>query len=71
MINFRLERLEYYDSLGASFGDAGFEVIAAAASAVPVLSKLTHLTVVLTLAMHGSEQFVFGLRRRTDTSVTS
>ncbi|CAB1102982.1 unnamed protein product [Ectocarpus sp. CCAP 1310/34] len=28
VINFRLERLEYYDSLGAPFGDAGFEYMA-------------------------------------------
>lgn len=27
VINFRLERLEYYDSLGAPFGDDGFEVL--------------------------------------------
>lgn len=26
MINFRLQRLEYFDSLGSPFGDDGFEV---------------------------------------------
>lgn len=26
MINFRLKRLEYYDSMGQEFGDNGFEV---------------------------------------------
>ncbi|CAN0373349.1 unnamed protein product, partial [Scytosiphon promiscuus] len=28
VINFRLQRLEYYDSLGSTFGDAGFEYMA-------------------------------------------
>ena len=40
VINFRLERLEYFDSLGSPFGDQGFEVGGGRRKGIPALLRL-------------------------------
>lgn len=44
MINFRLQRLEYFDSLGSPFGDEGFEVMVGDAKALRFARAMGWLT---------------------------
>lgn len=60
VINFRLERLEYYDSLGSPFGDEGFEVGVGAA----MLSRCCRMRRVFAWNYGGRRVFTRKARKR-------